>query len=434
MMYQCKYTKSRKIAGSVVEIIAYCMLLVIVSTCDVTNPGAIRDEQLNEDGSFQAMVNGMGRDLSEAINWIGYTGAAVTREIHPSGSTASFGISVRWQRGIMDPDETSTHWDNAQQARWVAEQGIARLQEQMPEDEFSSSPLIAQAYLWAGYSNRLLGENMCECVINGGEAQSRMVFFERAEQQFSNALDVAQAAGETEIVNAALAGRASVRVASQNWEGAVADAGEVPMDFVYEIPYYDIEESQYNRIYQASGNDPYRAHTVWQTVYEEYYEEYQDPRTPWGEDPEYPVGDAAVGDMGSVPWYVQLKYDSKSSPITLSSGHEMTLIQAEAEMVDGNWMAGMDSINNLRAEVGVEPWNATNAEEAWAFLKRERGIELWLEARRLGDLKRWQENDISGELHPLEQAGNSTQELPLDPDRDLCFPIPDSELDTNPNL
>ncbi|MDZ7690650.1 MAG: RagB/SusD family nutrient uptake outer membrane protein [Balneolaceae bacterium] len=114
----------------------------------------------------------------------------------------------------------------------------------------------------------------------------------------------------------------------------------------------------------------------------------------------------------------------------------MLLIQAEAEMVDGDWMAGMALINSRRDDVGVDNLDGkrTIAAEAWAFLKRERGIELWLEARRLGDLKRWEENDTPGALHPLEQAGNSAQELPLDPERDLCFPISESEVDTNPNI
>lgn len=436
MMYQPRSTNPTHVPQFVSKVAIACLMMLTLTTCDfdVTNPGAIVDTQLSEPGSFEAIVNGSGRDLSEAMNWIGYTGAAAAREIHPSGSTGSFGISVRQQIGILDPDDTNTQWENAQQARWVAERGIARLQDNMSESDFSSSPLVAKEYLWAGYANRLLGENMCQCVIDGGEAQSYEVYFQRAEDHFTNALSVAQAAGDSELINAALAGRASVRVPLGNWEGAVADAEQVPMDFEYVLPYYAVEESQYNRIFQASANSPYRAHTVWQTVYQEYYEEYQDPRTPWAEDPEYPVGDAAVAGLGNVPWYYQTKYETTSSPIVLSSGPEMLLIRAEAEMVDGDWMAGMDLINTRRDDVGVDNWTATNDTEAWGFLKRERGIELWLEARRLGDLKRWEANDTPGALHPLEQAGNSAQELPLDSDRDLCFPISESEMDTNPNL
>lgn len=436
IMYPLKSNLGTHVLNSFQKVSIGCLLLLTFATCDfnVTNPGAIQDEQLNEPGSFEAIVNGMGRDLAEAINWIGYTGGAVAREIHPSGSTASFGISVRWQRGILDPDETNTHWDNAQQARWVAEAGIERLRENMTESEFSSSEVVAQAYLWAGYSNRLLGENMCECIIDGGPAEDIDVFFQRAEEHFTNALQIAQSAGNVEYENAALAGRSSVRVALENWEGAVSDADQIPMDFVYEIPYFDIEQDQYNRIYHSSANDPYRAHTVWQTQFEDYYLEYEDPRTPWGQNPDIPVGDAAVGGLGSVVWYYQLKHDSKSSPIRLSSGHEMVLIKAESLLLDGSWQEAMALINSLRSEVGVDPWEASSLEEAWSFLKRERAIELWLEARRLGDLKRWEENGTPGELQPLERPNDPSQELPLDADRDLCFPIPESELDTNPNL
>ncbi|MDZ7690648.1 MAG: hypothetical protein U5K69_05850 [Balneolaceae bacterium] len=202
-------------------------MMLTLTTCDfdVTNPGAIVDTQLNQPGSYEAIVNGSGRDLSEAINWIGYTGAAAAREIHPSGSTGSFGISVRQQLGILDPDDTNTHWENAQQARWVAEQGLSRLQENMSDNEFSSSSLVAEQYLWAGYANRLLGENMCQCVIDGGSPQSYEVYFERAEEHFTNALAVANASSDSELINAALAGRASVRVSLENWSGAVGDAG-----------------------------------------------------------------------------------------------------------------------------------------------------------------------------------------------------------------
>lgn len=416
--------------------ISACLAIVLLSSCnfDVTNPGAINDDQLNDEGSYEALVNGMGRDLSIAINWIGYTGAAVVREIHPAGATGSFGISVRWQIGILEADETDEHWDYAQRARWVAEDGIERFREHMSSEEFNSSPYVAQSYLWAGYANRLLGENMEQAVINGGSAEPYTVFFERAEEHFTNAITIANAAGESTIASAALAGRASTRISLEKWDEAVADAEGVPDDFEYSISYNALEQTQYNRIFYSTANDPYRAHTVWQTVYEQYYLDYNDPRTPWGEDPEYPVGDAAVGTLGSVPWHFQLKYDSKDSNIRLSSSNEMILIRAEALLMDGNWPEAMALINGIRADVGVDAWPATSLNEAWTRLKRERGIELWLEARRLGDLRRWEENNIPGDLDPLEKANDPSQALPLDANRDLAFPIPNSELNSNRNL
>jgi len=85
--------------------------------------------------------------------------------------------------------------------------------------------------------------------------------------------------------------------------------------------------------------------------------------------------------------------------------------------------SGIDEVGQL---------SASSPEEAWTLFRRERGIELWLEGRRMNDLRRWKEADRPGSLHPLEDPSN--EDSFLDPDRDLTWPIPDSERQTNPNL
>lgn len=409
--------------------------MIAAGACDlsVTNPGPVQDNFLNDRAAHPAIVNGMGRDLSEALNYVALNGASVTREVHPAGSQGAFGILLPMQRGLLPEDhsQTNSNWLMAQRARWVAESGIRRLAESLSQAEFSSSPLVAQAYLWAGYANRLLGENMCEAVIDGGPAQPNRVYFERADSTFTRAAEIAGSAGRPQIAAAARAGRASVRAYLGEWNAAVADAASIPRDFVYAIPYFSIDTDQYNRVYWSSANQPFRAHTTWNTVYESYYTETQDPRTPWNRNPSVPVGDAAVLDLGTVPWYFQLKHDNREAPINLSTGREMRLIEAEAQLRNGEWQAAMAIINSLRAEVGVPEWEASGTTEAWTRLKRERGIELWLEGRRLGDLRRWAAEDAPGQLDQLEMPGAASN---LDPNRALCFPIPRSERETNPNI
>ena len=404
--------------------LAVAALSLVVAACDtdVSNPGPVQDEFLADTAAFPALLNGAGRAVAEGINWVAYTGASVAREIHPAGSTGSFGITPSWQQGILSADDADldVHWEQAQQARWVAEQAAGRM-----EEKSARATLLAQVYLYAGYANRLLGENMCQAVINGSGALPSTDFLTRAEEWFSKAAQV----GMGDVQTAAFAGRASVRVSLGTWAEAVADAGQVPTSFSYAIPYFDTgDNDQRNRIHWASANRPYRAHTQWNTVYEQYFRDTQDPRVAWTETEL--TGDAALECCDRVPWYPQQKYPTPASAVRMSSGREMRLIEAESQLLSGNWQQALVTINALRTETGVPEWTAASEAEAWAHLKRERGIELWLEGRRLGDLRRWAEGNTPGELDPLEIPGPASHLTA----QDRCFPISLSERQTNPNF
>jgi starch-binding outer membrane protein, SusD/RagB family len=421
--------------------------LVGVAGCDfkVTNPGPVEDSFLGQAAAHAGVVNGAGRDLAEALNWLAYVTASPTREIHPAGSTGSFGITPQQQRGELLDHQLNTEWSYSHRARWTAEDGARRMKEAMGDADFARSTQAAQITLWAGYANRLLGENMCEAVINGSAPQPHTVHFERAEAHFTEAMQIAQAANQANLVNAARAGRASARMYLGKWSEAVADAQAVPVGFRYNMPYFLTELDQYNRVHEASRSQPYRAHTVWNTVYENYFTETQDPRVRWvrlilatGQEQ---TGDAAValrdGTSRRVPWYNQQKHPERTSPIALSTGREMRLIEAEAMLQAGDWQGALTMINSVRTSTAnqaaarpLQPWTAGSAAEVWTILKRERGIELWLEARRMGDMRRWNAANRPGSYHVLEVVGVpsnlSTQ--------DLCIPISRSERETNPNI
>ena len=417
-------------------------LLLATAACDttVTNPGPVQDEFLADRNAAAAMVNGAGRALSSGMNWISYTGAAITREVHPAGSTGSFGISARWQNGELNADDgdLNTHWETAQRARWLAEETLRRLEAAGPppagslQTPVQYANLLQLAYLWAGYSNRLLGENMCEAVIDGSAALPNATFFTRAESLFTKALAVTGGTPATNTTQstAAYAGRASVRVHLNKWTEAVTDAGQVAIAFVYNMPYFNIgSDDQRNRIAWAIGNTPYRAHTQWSTWYYDYRTASNDPRVPITITTLQ--GDAAIECCGRVSFWPEAKHSTSASPIRLSSGREMRLIEAEAKLRNSDVAGAMTLINQVRSNAGVTgTLTATDLNDAWRLLKRERGIELWLEARRLGDMRRWKAANTPGALDPLELpgAGSHLQK------QDLCFPISRSERETNPNL
>lgn len=456
-------TLSRESCVDMTKTFGFALLLLAgAASCgtEVTNPGPVKDEDLlDQQGrlGMTAMVSGAGRAVGSALNWMGYTSAAITREIHPAGSTGSFGITTRWQNGELNPDDpdNDVHWEQAQRARWSAEEAVRRLEAMGPPPAGSGqtlvqySNLLKLAYVYAGFANRLLGESMCDAVIDGGPLQAgATVYLQRAESLFTKAIAVTggTAATMTTLSQAAYGGRAQVRVHLGNWAGAIADAQQVPIAFAYNMPYFSLgDDAQRNRIFYASGNSresgsAYRAHTQWSTWHVIYKYGTATPTAttpPVTADPRITIaitsllGDAAIDCCGRVPFWPEAKHASSAAPIRLTSGREMQLIRAEERLRANDDAGGMAFINAARTNAGAPTITNTDLTDAWRLLKRERGIELWLEGRRLGDFRRWAAGSTPGALDPLELVGPTTSHLQR---QDLCFPVSRSEKDANPNF
>jgi len=455
--------------------------VLAVSACnfDVINPGPIQDEFLDSTTAHAGIVNGMQRSLQDALDWVYYWGAAMTFEINPAGSTGSFGIPANVQNGKMDPDDGSGRWSDAQNARWVAEDGIRRFQEVYDAATFDTRLVVARGYMWAGYANRLLGENFCEAVIDGGQREAHTVFLTRAEQHFTDAIRVGTGVGGTNgtaVVNAATAGRASVRATlatlnsnnTTTWAAAATDAAAITSNtFVFQMTNSNQDLNQYNHLMWAGSatavtqGSPYRAHTQWGTYYEDYYTTTGDTRVAFviarNSSGALLRGDANVGRFGTnctktigtqvlcasalrVPFLPQDKFTAQTTPTNLSSGWEMRLIRAEERLV-ANDLAGAMALINVRRQAltPAQPdYDAATMSlaDGWTALKSERGLELWLEGRRLGDLRRWAAANSPGTTFDgayFLQAGVLTRTEDMSA-RDLCFPIGRAELETNPNL
>lgn len=398
---------------------ALAALLILAVSCDlsVTNPGPVADEALDDAAAHAALVNGMGRALSRALGYVSYTSGIASKEIVSAGhrNPAQLGITPKQAVGILAPDleESNDHWRFSQQARWLAEDGVRRMRASLGA-EFDKSALGAQALVHAGFANRLLGENMCDAVFDGGPIEPRIRYFERAETAFTDAIAVATSAENPLLVNAALAGRASVRAWLGDWSGAVADAERVPSAFVHRTLYSNTEIEMYNRIFAANATTA-RAHSVVGTFFDSYYVATGDKRTSWSTDPAFPKGSA------DVLWYFQTKFTSRGAAVNLASGREMRLLRAEAALRGGDWQGALSTLNALRTESAVSTVAANGISETWTLLGRERGIEMWLEGRRLGDLYRFKRDGVPGNFEDMTG-------------RDTCFPIGVSELDANPNI
>ena len=416
--------QSRIVRGVVMSALVFA-----AAACDfdVSNPGPVEDAILNDPTSHTAVVNGIARAVSDAVSAHTLQTSASTREVHASGNTGT--ISVEIGQGLF-PSNQGGLWSAAQRARWIGDDAVRRL-----TAAGATAELIAQAHLWAGFASRLAGANLCAAVIDGGAAEPSTVFLQRAVEHFTQAMN----SPNVTIRTAAQAGRASTYVMLGNWNAAVADARPIADAFVFQAKYSAEEAAQRNEQYFYVANAPYRATSVWGTQYEQYFKDTGDPRTPWSEDSRFPVGEVQRPGIGNVPWKFQLKYKTYNDGINLVTGREMRLIEAEAALVGGNFQEAMTIMNRLRASKtstttnqALAPRTAANAAEAWTALRRERGIELWIEGRRLNDLRRWKASNAPGQLHPLEDPSNP--QTYLSPNQALCIPISDEEYDTNRNL
>jgi hypothetical protein len=375
---------------------------------DVTNPGPVEDGALNTPEAMPALVHGMSSDLSYALSRMVYITALAAGEQASSGS-------YLWTKAVaggeMDIDEAPDVWGAMQRARWVAESGIARMQEVLGGD-FESNSIAARAFLHAAFSNRMLGESVCQAVFDGGPPGDPVQHFERAEDQFSSALAIAQSTGDAEAVNAALAGRASVLASLGRWDEAVADAEMVPLDFVYNA-IFSLNSGRENNYFVAESHNRLEG-TEYGT---EWAQVFGDPRVQW--DTLYDAGGSIrKGQDGETPAFQQQKYATFADDIPLVKGTEMVLLRAEALLRDPDVPGAVGLINEERSFYGLADTTASTEAEAWGLLQKERGAVLWLEGRRLWDLHRWHAEGLNDFLE----------------NRDDCIPPSREEQAANPNF
>ncbi len=415
---------------------------------DVDNPGQILDEDLNSVQGVTALVVGMSAAFSEGYDDQSFLVARGTDEMAGSGSYTTTGF---FRRGIIDEEDTDGFWEDAQEARWVAEAGLERMRA-IEGFAFDGNSLTARAYLLAGFSNRWLGENFCQVTYSApyegddGTLQPRSAAFSRGLMHFQQAVTQSTQSGDDDIRVAALAGQAQMYVGLGDWTNAVAFANQIPTDFVYEAVFSDNSGSEQNEIF----DETHRRHemSAFATLAGNFVTDEataetggipQDVRAPFTNCYETGATCAArVGADGLTPHFRQEKYSALGANIPLAKGTEMRLIEAEAVLQPtgtGDIAEFLGFINDARDFYGLAPIAEASVTgiggvddaddmDAWSILDRERHLTLWLEGRRLFDLDRWN--------HPFLMGG--TVVYPGIADRFRCLPISFSECQTNPNV
>lgn len=414
--------------------------------CDVVNPGPIQDEFLAEPASQQGLINGAIRRMNELIGDGSYTLGIVSREILPGGQTGASGHDVIVQGGEFLPGSFGAYFNDAQQARFIGETAIKRF----TAVEAPAASLY-QAHLWTGWAYRYLGDWWCDAVVASEDPADRspgeyeegttQTYYERAVDRFTDALNFASTDPQR---FAARAGRAQAYIGLSQWGNASTDAAAITdPEWVFRMEMDGQVQANYNQIHWANNRTPYANFSLEFTFAKAHYTATGDPRVAWFVDTaNQPFAGGALSGFGQVPWVNQLKYTDRGDAINIASYWEMRLIMAEAilQQTPANYAEAMTLINQVHTRIisddtdaALPPLTAANANEAWTHLKRERQLELFLEGRRATDERRWQTDGSGGTIDTPDWSTLSNIFVPIN-SRSLCFDIPTSERDSNPNV
>ncbi|WP_240409109.1 RagB/SusD family nutrient uptake outer membrane protein [Flavobacterium psychrotrophum] len=102
----------------------------------------------------------------------------------------------------------------------------------------------------------------------------------------------------------------------------------------------------------------------------------------------------------------------------------MYLIRAEARLRAGDLIGGKEDLDIIRAKAGLPPTTAITQEGLLAAVLNERRAELFTEfGHRFFDLRRF--GQLDAVLAPAKNGWTAN---------DALFPLPDAELNLNPNL
>lgn len=489
-------------AGSAV----LAVVVTLATGCDLTvsNPSQILEEDIRHPTILNAVLTGAESDYGRGLTQQGGGGLAIaggllTDELVHSGSYVGLAGPAR---GLAGDDwvEAQSRWSEPSRARFTTENAIDVAFDVLTElgEDPDAHPGVARVTFFAGMAHRALGDNFCNVVYDGGPLLPYTDAYPRAIEHFENTImraqkriaavqqDTTLTPGQVNTAvnamqtlidasNGAMAQTylimASEGMGDQYWDLAREHAGLVDTDFSFAFNMVSGDRNS-NRIpaWTRSRTET----TMWRTPFAEWGLNVDRPLE--GGDPRISYETPMAGDDyekaydNRRPAFVQRKYTSFSNDLPLVKGTEMRLIEAEVALArNGDLQAVVDKINEVRQyhndnapaawrdALGPEPLPMidpiSTLEEAWVALMKERGIELYLEIRRVADLRRWQttpgrefvSRDVfrvtrrdSGQADPwtdpivwVYERERGEEEIPP---HEMCLQVSRDEKASNPNI
>lgn len=415
------------------RIAAILGLMVVLAACegllDVEAPGVVDAADLQDPNNADLLVSGTIADFECALGAYIVNSATLGNELRDASVTAArFPLDQR----IIDP--SSPFGVNScagnppgiyrplSTARWTADNAVELLDEWSDEQVADRTRLIGEAAAHSGYAHVLMGEGFCTMVIeeHGPEVQPDAAFT-AAVDRFTRAIEAASQAGDADTENMALLGRARANLNLGNMQEAADDARAL----LQNDPQYERTagtSTASSRRWNRLGDEFFGGRVTVAPMYRDLtVDGVPDPRT------ESFNTETTGHDSVSEVW-LALKVgsarntDLRTRPVPMGSWREAHLIIAEAE----GGQEAVNRINILRDHWDLPPFESSDPAEIQEQIIEERSRELFLEGHHLGDLRRFDLPLVPAPGEPYRQGGQYGSES--------CFPLPDVERNTNPNV
>ena len=331
-------------------------------------------------------------------------------------------------------------------ARLSAEQAIDALAEFDPTHPAAQ---VAEMYLVMAFVENIMGEHYCNgitfsTVKDGLEDYGSPITvtetFQRALAHADSglALITGTTAADTRVRNALRVVKGRILLNLNRPADAAAAVGTgatgVPVTFVYQTLHS--QTTRDNQIWAFNNSQRRYSVSTGEGGNGLNFATANDPRLPvcTGGDPTCrTIGVTQnVRDDLTQPIYVQRVWPGRDSPVTIISGIEARLIEAEAQLRAGNTAGSLATLNAARTTVtGLTPLADAGTESGRVDqLFRERAFWMFGTGHRVGDMRRLirQYNRTANSVFPTgawHKAGNYGG--------DVTIPIPQAEQN-NPNL
>ena len=330
-------------------------------------------------------------------------------------------------------------------ARLSAEQAVQLLNEFVPTGPAAN---VAEMYFVEAYVENLMAEHYCNgiifsTIVNGieqyGEPITTAETLARALAHADSglALITGTTTADVRVRNALRVVRGRILVNLNRYADAALAVAAVPTNFVYQEVH--AATATENQIWAFNNSARRYSVSTGEGTNGLNFATAGDPRVPicsGGDVTCRAIGVTATqrDDLTSAPLYVQRIWQTRESPVTIVSGVEARLIEAEAALKAGNAVTYRDKLNEARANGGVTGLAAladpgTDAARV-DLLFRERAFWFFSTGHRTGDLRRLirQYNRPANAVFPTgawHKGGNYGA--------DVTVPLPQAEQN-NPNV